>query len=105
MKIQMPECMDVLALVAAHLAVLKTQFGRLRSRTVHGSAPGALEQAMALHEPNDRWIRSHGSKCDFLLHPHSQVVVVQLVTPTGMLPILLGQDFTELGTQGRLLAA
>ena len=59
-----------------------------------------LEQAVALHVTQKRGVRRHGAGLRLLLHQRRQVVKMKLVTPTGMLLVLLGQPLDESGTEG-----
>ncbi len=52
----------------------------------------------------NRGIRRLGAQGGILGDPRHQVVGVQLVAPTGMLPVLLGQLRHQGGAQGRMLA-
>ena len=97
MKIQVPQSVDVFVFVAAHLPSFVTVLGGPGTRTVNWSPARALEQPLALHAAHQRGIARHGTGLRLLFDYHPQVVKVQLVTPTGMLPILKGQQFDELG--------
>ena len=103
MKIQMPEAVDVFALVTADLPGFIAPLGRLRSRTVDRPPARPLEQAVAFHIAQQRNIGRHRAGLRLLLDQHRQVVEMKLVTPTGMLPVLLGQQFDELGIDRGML--
>ena len=104
MKIQMPEPVDVRVLEGTNLAGLEPSLGRLAARTMHGTAPGTFDEAVAFHEAHDRGIRRFRRQGGILLDQSRQVIGVQLVAPTGMLPVLLGQLRYQGGAQGRMLA-
>ena len=73
------------------------------SDLVNRSAAGAFEESMAFHVAPERGIGGHRPGLGLVLDQNSQIVGVQLVTPTGMLPMLLGDQFDELGRQGGVL--
>lgn len=61
MKIQVPQGVDILALVAADLAALEARFGNLGARTAGRTPARTLQQAMSFHEPQDRGIAGLGT--------------------------------------------
>ena len=93
MKIEMPQGVHLLALVAAHLPGRKAQLGRLRPGTVHRSPPPAREQTVGLHEASHAAVARTRAERRLLFHHHGQVVGVQLVTPLRMGAVLGGQFF------------
>jgi hypothetical protein len=99
-KIQMPEAIDILAFKAADFTPLVTALSRLGARAVNRTAPGPLDQAMLFHEPQHRQIRRHGPQFGLLFDQDSEVVGVELVGPTGVLAVLGGEPFGQLGAQG-----
>ncbi len=92
MKIQVPESVDVFTFVTADLPAFVAVLGHLGSRTVDWPSAWTLEQAVVLHAAQQRDVGRHGTRFRLLLHHHCQVVKMQLVAPTGMLPVLLGQQ-------------
>ena len=103
-KIQMPEPVDIRILEGANLAGLEPGLSPLSPRTIQGTAPGTFDEAVALHEAHDRGIRGLGAQGEIGGDPGRQIVGVQLVAPTGMLAVLLGQLPHQGDTQGRMLA-
>ena len=89
MKVQVPEAVDVLALVTADFASLIAMLSNLSSRTVNRPAASSLEQSMAFHAAQQRKIGRHRPGLRLLFYQHDQVVEMQLITPIGMLPMLL----------------
>ena len=104
MKIQMPEAVDVFALVTSNFTGLITPLGRLRSQTVSRPAARPLEQAVTFHIAPERGVRRHGASLGLLFHQGGHVVKMKLIAPTGMLPALLDQQLDELGGERRMLA-
>src|SRR5208283_2656446 len=103
MKVQMPESVDVFAFVTADLAGFIAVLGGLGPRTVDRPPALTLEEPVALHPAPQRDVGRQGSGLGLLLHHHRQVVKMELVTPTGMLPVLLGQPLDELGSHRGML--
>ena len=95
MKIQMPQAIDIFALVAANLPGLVAMLGRLGSRTVNRTQASPLEEPMTFHITPERGVGRHGPSLGLLFHQDGQVVGMQLVAPTGMLPMLLGDQLDE----------
>ena len=100
----MPEPVDIWVLEGTDLAGLEPSFSHLPARTVHRAASGTFDKAVVFHEAHDRGIRRFWPQGGILLYRRRQVVGVQLVAPTGMLSILLGQLLNQGGAQGRMLA-
>jgi hypothetical protein len=103
MKIQVPQPVDILAFVTAHFPGLVTVFSRLSARTVYRPPPRSLEQAVALHPAQQRHIGRHRSHWRLLLRHDREVVKMQLITPTGVLPVLLDQQLDQLGVHRGML--
>ena len=103
MKVQMPESVDVFAFVTADLAGFIAVLGGLCPRTVDRPAALTLEEPVALHPAQQRDVGRQGTGLGLLLHHHRQVVKMELVTPTGMLPVLLAQQLDELGSHRGML--
>ena len=80
------------------MTMLPTMTARNRPTT------SPLEQPVALHAAQQRGIGRHGTGLGLLFHHHRQVVAVKRVAPTGMLPVLLAQQFAESGSQRGMLA-
>src|SRR5258707_9125849 len=100
MKIQMPQSIDILALIAADLPSLDAMPGSLGAGTVYRTTAWALDQAVNFHEAHNRGIgRNCCARSRLLFDCHCQVVSVQLVAPVGMLAILGSQQFAHLRTQ------
>jgi hypothetical protein len=74
MKIQMPESIDIFALVAANLPGFKATLGCLRSRTVNRPPARTLEQPMTFHVTQEGDVGGHGTGLRLLFHHHGQVV-------------------------------
>jgi hypothetical protein len=91
MKIQMPEPVDILAFITAYFAGLVTVLGGLSARTVDRPPPRPLKQAVTFHPAQQRNIGGQRASLRFLLDQHREVVEMELVTPTGMSAVLLGQ--------------
>jgi len=91
MKVQVPEPVDILGLVTAHFPDLITVLGGLSSRTVDRPTASPLEQSVTFHPTQQRNIARHRSNLWLRFGHNHQVVKMQLVTPTGVLPVLLGQ--------------
>src|SRR5579862_620805 len=103
MKIQVPQPVDILTLVTAHFPSLVTLFRSLSARTVNRPPPGSLEQPVAFHPTQQRNIGGHRTGLGLLFHPHRQVVEMELVTPTGVLAVLLDQQLNQLEINRRML--
>ena len=103
MKIQMPKSVNVFALVTADLPGFIAKLSRLSAGTVARPPASTLEQPVALHITPQRGVRRHGAGLGLLFHQHGQVVTVELVTPTGVLPVLLGQQADEPGSKRGVL--
>src|SRR6266566_426347 len=103
MKIQMPESVNIFALVTADLPGFIAMLSRLSARTVDWPAARTFEQPVALHIAQERDVGRHGAGLGLLFHQHRQVVGMELVTPTGMLPVLLAQQFDEPGSKRGML--
>src|SRR5208337_64273 len=88
MKIQMPESIDIFALVTADLPVLIAPLGRLGSRTVNRPPPRTFAQPVAFHVAPQRSVGRHGTGLRLLFHQCRHVVKMKLIAPTGMLPPL-----------------
>src|SRR5271165_2315388 len=99
MKIQMPQSIDILALIAADLPGLDAMLGGPGAGTVNRSTARAPDLALISHEADYGGIGRRGAKGRFLFDEHYQVVGVQLVAPVRMLTILGRQQFTHLRTQ------
>src|SRR5208283_5406242 len=97
MEIQVPEPVDILALITAYFPGLVTMLGDLGARTVDRSAARPLEQAVAFHPAQQGNVGRQRAGLGLLLDHDRQVVEMKLVTPTGMLLVLLGQQLDEFG--------
>src|ERR1700730_1018864 len=73
MKIQMPQSIDILALIAANLPSLDAMLGGLGTGTVWRTTAQALDQAVNLHEAHHRAIGRSGANSRFLFDEHGQV--------------------------------
>jgi len=103
-KVQVPQAVDVSALVTADLPLLEAVLGGLGARAVRGTPPRALAQTVGLEETPDRRVGGGRTQLGLLLGAHGQVVGVQLIAPMGMLPMLGGQQFPQPRAQGGVLA-
>jgi hypothetical protein len=103
MKIQMPQRIDMVALITAYLAGLETRLRGLRPRTVNWSSPGTLKETLTLEEAPQRSVGGHGTQKRFVLYPDGKVVGVKLVAPTGMLMKLEPDLIAQLCGHGRML--
>ena len=105
MKIQMPERVDIVALIAANLPGFKALLGDSRSRTVNRTPPGTFEEALTLEEAPQGPVGGHRPQKRILLYEHGEVVGVKLIAPTRMLMKLEEQWLAQLRRHGRMLAA
>src|ERR1700741_3146550 len=87
MKIQVPQSINILALITADLPSLDAMLSELGAGTIDRAATWALDQALNFHETHNRGIGRSSAKGRFLLDQHGQVVRVQLVAPVGMLQL------------------
>ena len=96
MKIQMPECVDVFAFIAAHFTPLET---RLRSqrprRTMRRPAPRTLHHAVSLQVPHHRIVRRHRAPVRMLRDGRREVVRVQPIAPALVRFVLLAERLRE----------
>jgi len=99
-EVQVPERVDILALVRAHLASLVAGLGLVGAGTVSWTAPGTFEHPVVLEEALDRGVGGDGRAGRIGLQAGGQVVGVELVTPTGMSPVLGPQPLGRLGRDG-----
>ena len=99
MKIQMPESIDIFAFVAADLPGFVAPLGCSRSGTVDRPAARTLEQPVTFHVTQEGDVGRHGTGLGLLFRHHGQVVEMKLVTPTGVLPVLLGQQWNDPGME------
>ncbi len=88
-EVQVPQPVDVFGLEAAHFPVFKTPLRHLRSRTMRRSATRPLKEAVGLHEARNAGVGRAPAKRWLLLRRRGQIVRVQLVAPTRMLPELV----------------
>ena len=95
MKVPMPQAVDVLGLVAAHLALVEPRRGRQRAVGLPRGARAALVQAMRSQEPKDRRVGRHGPKLAPGLGQGDQIVVMELGTPALMGGILGEQRLAQ----------
>ncbi len=93
MKVEVPQGVHLLALVTAHFSGREAQFGRLGPGTVHRAPSAAREQTVGLHEASHTAVAWTRAERRLLLHHHSQIVSVQLVTPLRMGAVLRGEFF------------
>ena len=75
----------------------------LRSRAVDRAAARPLEQPVAFHIAHHRDVGGHRPGPGLFFGDHLEVVVMKLVAPTGMLPVLDGQQFDQFGVQRGML--
>ena len=104
MKIQMPQRVDVVTFITAHLAALEALLGGLRPGTVRGTPALPLEKAAGFHVAPDRSIGRFGPPLGLLFDEHGEVVGMQLIAPTGMLAMLSGQQLPQWSAERRVLA-
>src|SRR6266404_2372766 len=104
MKIQMPQSIDILALIAADLPGLDAMLGGTGAGTMDRSTAWALDQTVNFHEAQNRGIGRNCAKSRLLFDEHCQVVKVQLIAPVRMLTILGSEPFAQLRTQRRVQA-
>ena len=102
MKVQVPQGVNVLGLVAAHLAGLEASGGLLGTG---GAAriDTTPVQPGALHETAHRGIGRQRPQAFILGHQGGEVVVVQLHRPAGMLTILGAHHLDQPGGEAALL--
>jgi hypothetical protein len=75
MKIQMPQSIDILALIAADLLGLDAMLGGPGARTMDRSTARPLEQAVISHEADYGGIARRGAKSRFLFDEHYKLSV------------------------------
>lgn len=91
MAVPVPQPVDVLGLVAAHLALDDACFGALGPfRPARGEAT-ALVEAVGAHEAEQRRIGRHRLKIGLCVGERDQVVVVELDAPA-LVAGVLGED-------------
>jgi hypothetical protein len=99
-KVQMPEGIDILALVTAHLAGLVPVFRLASPRTMGRPAPGPLEHPVGFQEALDRGVGGDRSERRIGFEADGEVVGVELIAPTRMLAVLEAEPLRRLGRDG-----
>src|SRR5213594_1935899 len=87
-KVQMPQTVDVLRLVAAHLARFEPFLSPAETWSVLAARKGLAHEAVALHVTQDGRIRRYRVAARICLDQNAQVVKVKLITPTLVRAIL-----------------
>ena len=104
MEIPVPQAVDVLGLVAAHLARLQSGLRRQRAGRLPGTPRPVLDQVVGAQEAAHRRIGRRGPELGALRDQGDQVVVVKLGAPA-LVRGILGKQRLAQGVAHRRLAA
>ncbi len=96
MEVVVPESVHVLALVAAHLAMLEAVLGAARAGRPGAALALALDQAVRPHEAQEAAIRRERPELRLRLHDHLEVLVAQHVRPARVLAMLRDREVFQL---------
>ena len=93
MEIQVPESTHVLGLETAHFSALELLLRFLNTWAAFSST--LFSEAMTFHESTYARVGSHWAKGRVLFDKHCEIFVVQLIAPTGVLPVLSDQRLAQ----------